>query len=207
MKIVCSICGKEFSKYGIKNHISVTHEGKIHYVNHGGMKGKRGWSKGKTKFDDARLKKLSEKLSKYRKGKVGAKHSDETKKKISEAMKRAHHEGRAWNIGKSRWNNEPSYPEQFIMNAINLNLINQDYIREHPIGIYSIDFAWVNDKLAVEIDGEQHERFLEYKLRDLKKDKLLKELDWKVLRLKWKDIYHHPRENIKKLKEFIDYNS
>ena len=33
-------------------------------------------------------------------------------------MKRAHAEGRAHNIGTCRWNNEPSYPEQFFMKVI-----------------------------------------------------------------------------------------
>ena len=45
---------------------------------------------------------------------LGKKHSEESKRKISEAMKLAHKEHRAHNIGQSRWNNEPSYPEKFL---------------------------------------------------------------------------------------------
>jgi hypothetical protein len=49
MKIICPVCKKEYSKYGIKNHIAVTHEGKKERVAHGGMRGKIGWNKGLTK--------------------------------------------------------------------------------------------------------------------------------------------------------------
>lgn len=56
-EVKCEICGKMFSKYGIKNHIAVTHEGKKR-----GTSGKRAWNKGLTKETDERLKKVSEKL-------------------------------------------------------------------------------------------------------------------------------------------------
>ena len=46
---------------------------------------------------------------------LSRKRSEENKRKISEAMKLAHKEHRAHNIGQSRWNNEPSYPEKFFL--------------------------------------------------------------------------------------------
>lgn len=130
--------------------------------------------------------------------------SSEVKNKISVSMKKAHEEGRAWNIGKSRWNNCPSYPEIFFMQVIENEFNNKNYVREYAIGKYSLDFAWINEKKCIEIDGEQHERFTEYKERDSKKDKLLIENGWKLLRVKWKDMYKDSKKYIEICKKFID---
>ena len=119
-------------------------------------------------------------------------------------MKKAHAEGRAWNIGMSRWNNESSYPEKFIIKVIANEFTDKNYIHEFPQGIYSIDFAWPAKKKAIEIDGQQHERFEEYRLRDKRKDKFLFENGWKVLRLKWTDILHDTKQRIQEMKNFID---
>ena len=89
MKIKCNICGKEFSKYGIKNHISTIHEGKIQ-----GNKGKHqiAWNKGLSKEIDERVKQYSETISKNTKGKnnfwFGKKHSQKSKDKISKGLKK-----------------------------------------------------------------------------------------------------------------------
>jgi very-short-patch-repair endonuclease len=125
------------------------------------------------------------------------------KEKISDSMKKAHAEGRAWNIGKSRWNNEPSYPEKFFMQVIQNEFNDKNYIREYPFGIYSIDFAWPDKKIAIEIDGEQHLRFESYKERDLRKDELLKNNGWLVLRIRWKDMYNDTKRWIKIAKDFV----
>lgn len=131
---------------------------------------------------DAKSKKMSE----SGKGRVT---SIESKKKISNSMKKAHKEGKAWNIGKSRWNNKQSYPEKFFTKVINNEFFDKDFIPEFPIGIYSLDFAWTNKKKAIEIDGEQHERFEEYIERDKRKDIFVKSEGWEILRIKWKDMH------------------
>lgn len=128
---------------------------------------------------------------------------DITRGQISQSMKKAHLENRAWNIGRSRWNNEPSYPEKFIMKAIENENIDGSYIREYPFGRYSIDFAWAEKKKALEIDGEQHARFSEYLERDIKKDELLKLNGWKVMRVQWVDIFNDPKNRIQEIKNFI----
>lgn len=130
--------------------------------------------------------------------------TDEIKKKISISMKTAHAEGRAWNIGKSRWNNSPSYPEIFFTQVIENEFTNKNYIREYPMGIYSLDFAWVEEKKCIEIDGEQHQRFLEYKKRDKRKDQYLKENGWLVLRISWKKMFKDTKKYIEICKNFID---
>lgn len=78
----CPYCNELRSKYGLKNHIKLAHEG---YISHSHLtpfkKGHKAWNKGLTKETDERIvlyaKKTSEKLT----GKPGHKHSDEFKTK------------------------------------------------------------------------------------------------------------------------------
>lgn len=129
--------------------------------------------------------------------------SKELRDKISLSMKKAHREGRAHNIGKSRWNNSPSYPEKFFMRVIENEFSDKNYVREYPIGIYSIDFAWIDKKIAIEIDGQQHDK-KEYRERDKRKNKLLNEKGWKVLRIRWEDMMGNSKYWISLAKNFVD---
>lgn len=56
-------------------------------------------------------------------------------------MKKAHKENRAWNIGKSRWNNKSSYPEEFFIRVIENEFSDKNYIREYPFKRFSLDFV------------------------------------------------------------------
>lgn len=204
MKIKCNICGLEYSKYGIKNHIAVTHEGKIERVAHSGMKGKRGWNKDLTKETNEVVRIMAENTSKSIRGVKRKPLTENHRRKIANKMSIAHAEGRAWNIGKSRWNNEPSYPEKFLIRVINENGLNKNYIREFNVGRYSIDFAWPTYKLAVEMDGEQHERFKDIVERDKRKDEFLIKEGWKILRIKWKEMFSSPKQKIDEFIKFIN---
>ena len=66
-------------------------------------------------------------------------------------MKKAHKEGRAWNIGSSRWNNKPSYPEQFFLKVIENEFDDKGYVREYPFGRFSLDFAWPHKNYALKL--------------------------------------------------------
>jgi len=205
-KVFCPYCNKLFSISGIKNHISIKHE----KTRIAPMFEKEPWNKGLTKETDERVKKSAELILKainsenfvpYFKDKhLSINH----KQKISESMKLAHEEGRAWNIGKSRWNNEQSYPEIFFEKVINNEFENKEYIKEYPISIWSYDFAWPKIKRLIEIDGEQHKRFEIYQERDIKKDNYAKTLGWKILRIEWKEIFKDTKKWINIAKTFID---
>lgn len=131
-------------------------------------------------------------------------HTEESKNKISNSMKKAHQEGRAWNIGKSRWNNKMSYPEEFFSLVIKNEFSDKNYKHEYALGIYSLDFAWPHKKKCIEIDGDQHQRFQEIIERDERKNNLIKNKGWQVLRIKWKDMFHDTKTWIKIAKDFID---
>ena len=209
-RVNCPICNKEFSKYGIKNHIAYSHEFTRESPFKKGNPDHIPWNKGLTKDSDERIKKAAVDFSqRCKSGNLvspwqGKTLPEEMKLKISESMKKAHAEDRAWNIGKSRWNNEPSYPEKFFMQVIENEFLDKDYQREFPISIWSFDFAWPHLMKAIEIDGAQHERFLDYQERDTRKDLYATENGWQVLRISWKEFYKDTKFWINKAKEFLE---
>jgi very-short-patch-repair endonuclease len=201
VKRVCDKCNREVAINNFNRHYKrcgITYElpskKDIAYIPKMNL-GRIPWNYGKTSKDDLRISTVSKPCK------------DDVKLKISESMKTAHAEGRAWNIGMSRWNNEPSYPETWFMKVISNEFSDKNYIREFPFSKYSIDFAWPHLKKAIEIDGEQHQRFPEYAERDRIKDSLLLENGWLVLRMSWKTINNNTLNCIQQLKKFIDYNS
>ena len=168
------------------------------------------WNKGLSVKTDERIAKCSEDIKhRYASGELkppflGRKETEEHRKKISESMKKAHAEGRAHNIGECRWNNEPSWPEKWFMMVIENEFRDKNFKQEFPFHKFSLDFAWVEKKRCIEIDGEQHERNEEQKIRDLEKDRLLKEDGWELLRMPWKEVYKDTKVWIEKAKAFID---
>lgn len=124
------------------------------------------------------------------------KHSDETKQKMREkrlAYMKEHPEDTAW-----RKRNKPSYPEQCFINFLKENEYDKKFLieREKPYFPYYIDFAFVDIKLAVEIDGSQHVLDEERKLNDKLKNNLLLDNGWKVLRIS-ENVVKHDWETLK----------
>jgi very-short-patch-repair endonuclease len=126
------------------------------------------------------------------------------KEKVSQGMKKAHAEGRASNWGKLRNRLQPSYPEKWLIDKIEKVFNDKNYIREMSFNKFSLDFAWIDKQLCIEMDGSQHDFDEKQIRRDKEKDKLLEETGWKVLRLRWLDCFHSPKEAIRIAKEFVD---
>jgi len=108
--------------------------------------------------------------------------SDETKEKLRNIMnkkvKNGTHQG--W---KSRSKLDRSYPEKYFEGYFNNeNIIGWE--PELPVGKYFIDFGFIERKIALEIDGKQHE-YSERKIKDKEKDTFLTENGWAVFRIKW----------------------
>lgn len=210
----CSFCGKLcHSKNSLCNHERMCKMNPNKQKSNLGKfieNGHDAWNKGLTMKTHESVKKARDKwVSRYKNGEftngfLNTHLTDEHKKHISDSMKIAHSEGRAHNIGMCRWNNKPSWPEEFFMTVIENEFNNKSYIREYPFDKYSLDFAWVGLKRCIEIDGDQHERFSEYMQRDLCKDAKLKENGWNILRIKWKDMYNDTKKMIAIAKDFID---
>lgn len=141
-----------------------------------------------------------------------------TKKKISDSMKKAHIDGRAYTIGNNdRKQNVFSRPEKWL-NDVLLNNKIKSFSHEIRVGKYFLDFCDVLTKCCIEMDGEQHTRYPQ-KLRDIEKDDYLKKNGYNLVRISWKDCYENSKEmaneivqfaktkNSEKLnKRYIEYN-
>lgn len=128
--------------------------------------------------------------------------SDEAKEKIRKhrlKFMKEHPEKTAWRMGNF------SYLEKRFQEFLIKNELDKKYqiIREYSVFPYFIDFAFVDYKLAVEIDGSQH-LLEERKKNDDKKDELLKSLGWVIVRIAAKEIQEKPQEQIDKIVKLLE---
>ena len=79
-----------------------------------------------------------------------------------------------------------SYPEKIFRNELERRKI-EGWEQEYPIKRYSLDFAFVDKKIDVEIDGETHNN-KQVILKDLERDKILSLEGWKIIRFKSSDV-------------------
>ena len=109
-----------------------------------------------------------------------------------------------------------TYPECYFKNIL------KGFICQYrPEGtLYEIDFANIDKKIAIEIDGEQHyvdKRIVEH---DKKRTEILESMGWKFIRVRWsyyktlnkqqqifivKQLLNESMDVTIKLKEFVDY--
>ena len=127
------------------------------------------------------------------------KHSEEAKDKIRKARlnwMKEHPEQTAWR------QKNMSYPEKCFKKILEDNGLDKKYLiyREYSVFPYFIDYAFINEKLAVEIDGSQHLEE-DRKNRDEKKDALLLSKGWKILRIAANEVTH---DGTKALKAVLD---
>ena len=69
--------------------------------------------------------------------------------------------------------------EQCLWRRIRTQQLGVKFRRQHPAGIYILDFACVELMLALELDGGQH---AEAQVKDEKRTRWLEAKGWKVLR-------------------------
>ncbi len=109
------------------------------------------------------------------------------------------------NPEKTAWRQKNmSYPEKkFLEKIITLEWDKKFLIkREKSIYPYFIDFAFENEKVAVEIDGSQH--LLPDRIEsDVKKDKLLSDNGWRIIRITAKEINENLDNVLLELEKFL----
>lgn len=127
--------------------------------------------------------------------------SDETKEKIREKR----FEYLKKRLGETAWERRTkgkmSYLEQWFFDEVITKhdlLTKFDIINEYPEYPYFIDFAFLNIRIAVEIDGKQHFRNKKNQDRDVKKQKVLADKGWKIYRIRFDAL------NEDTIKEFLD---
>lgn len=193
MKVRCDKCGLEFSKYGIKNHISVKHEGKILRK----YEPISPWNKGLTKKNSDVIKKYSEKISKTLTGKPGHKQTEETKKKISHSRIEYLKKNPDKVPYKLNHSSKKSWIEKVFEKCLIENKID-GWIYNYNFDIYRLDFAFPEWKLDVELDGSTHQNE-KVKIIDERRNQYLKSQGWKVLRFTGKEIKENVYECLQKL--------
>lgn len=131
--------------------------------------------------------------------------SEETKQKLSSALKLAHATGKhsGWSHINSR-NDKTSYPERFFIEVLKNNGLYDKYNIEQKlsIGKYFLDFAIIDLKLNIEIDGQQHFRTDDAILHDKIRNEYLINKGWKIYRICWIEMMQKTQEIIE---HFINY--
>lgn len=105
------------------------------------------------------------------------------------------------NPEKTSWRTKNiSYPEKLFLEGLTQLEWDKKYsiIRELSIFPYFIDFAFINEMVAIEIDGSQH-LLAERKENDKKKDNVLIENNWTVIRISEKEVKKNLDETLKKI--------
>jgi very-short-patch-repair endonuclease len=80
---------------------------------------------------------------------------------------------------------------------------NYSIIREYCVFPYFIDFAFINEMVAVEIDGSQH-LLPDRSENDKKKDDLLNSLGWSVVRISEKEVKTDIQNTFKKITHILE---
>ena len=107
------------------------------------------------------------------------KHSEKTKQKISISRKKFLEENPDKIPYLLNHSSRPSYPERYFKKI--LTKLEPEY----KVLSYSLDFADPHKKIDIEIDGEQHYTDPKIIKHDKKRNKRLKELGWKIIRIRW----------------------
>ena len=136
----------------------------------------------------------------------GIKQSEEFKQIHSKIMKERHKLGLACTLSDLRRKEIPSYPEQWLIRLIENENLNKNYIREYKFHTFSLDFAWVESKKVIEMDGRFHKISEYQKDCDKRKDILLKNEGWEELRIDWEYCCNNTQEIIQKIKDFLEGN-
>lgn len=109
------------------------------------------------------------------------------------------------NPDKTAWRTKNiSYPEKLFLTKITELGWDKKYsiVRELSIFPFFIDFAFMNENVAIEIDGSQH-LLPDRKERDEKKDKLLIENGWTIIRISENEIKKNIDETLVKLEKIL----
>lgn len=196
---ICKFCGQECKKYGYKNHQNRC------YLNPDRLLFAETWLKAmKEKRQLNQHTKAKERGEKYvyseETGKkiglasIGRKHSMETKEKISKKRRDFLHK----NPDKvpyllNHYSHGPSYPEIYWKEILEQNEIV--YEPEYKISSYSLDFAILDKKIDLEIDGEQH--YLDERIvkSDKRRNEYLMNNGWQIIRVRWSEFQKLDKQN------------
>jgi len=213
----CKICGKEYPLLlSFSKHLANKHKyngGLVqYYIDYENFivpkciycdneaKRKEGLEYRKTCGDKNCIKKLN----------INKKHTEETKSQISKKLIESHKKGEhsGWDfINKDL--NRRSYPEKwFIKNVLEKYSFYYKYTIEEkfPFGKYWLDFAIIDMKIDIEIDGQQHFRTIDAIEHDKERDEFVLSKDWKVYRIAWIELKNNREDVVDDFLNWIEQN-
>lgn len=120
------------------------------------------------------------------KSNTSRKHTQETKDKISRArIKYLSENPDKVPYKLNHYSKGPSYPERYWKEIF--DKFDVKYTEQYQIHYYQLDFALVEEKIDIEIDGDQH--YLDERIvkSDILRNEYLENLGWKIIRIKWSD--------------------
>ena len=185
---ICCHCGSERKNVNSwKNHERTCPSNSSRkYKN--GMTGKKG-SNQHTKAKELGKPKpevSTETRNKIRNSNIDRKHTQQTKDKISKARLKY----LAENPDKvpyklNHYSKGPSYPERYWKKVF--DKLRIEYVEQYRIHTYQLDFALVEEKIDIEIDGEQHYQDERIVKSDKRRNEYLEGLGWKIIRIRWSE--------------------
>lgn len=165
---------------------------KKHIIQGFNNKGRTAWNKGLTK-DDPRIQK---RLETFRKNKELGLHKDTSglnninsrpEVRLIKSLKKK--KFLKENPDKIPYllnhSSKISYPEKYFKELFDSLKINLEF--QYSLYPYFLDFAKIESKIDIEIDGGQHtydKRIVEH---DKKRNDYLEKLGWKIIRIKWSE--------------------
>ncbi|QGZ93982.1 endonuclease domain-containing protein [Terricaulis silvestris] len=97
---------------------------------------------------------------------------------------------------------QPSQAERALWDSLRANKLGAKFRRQHPVAPYIADFACVEARLIVEIDGRSHDN-AEQVHYDEARTKALAESGWRVLRVRDDDVLAAPQTVIAKITQAL----
>lgn len=222
MKYICNICKKEFETInGLKTHYVITHKPSneqkqlfftsLYESRYCPICGKQLLHnlKGSRLFNKTCSIECGNKLSGLKQKESYIKNPNKREIKRLQRLKYLSNNNNklhtAW--GK-RANRKMSFLEQWFVDNIlekNVEFFNSfDIINEFHIQKYCCDFAFLNLKLDVELDGKQHFCNGENRVKhDIERDETIINNGWKVYRITYKEVLNNPNKVIDDFLNFV----
>lgn len=166
-----------------------------------GMTGKKGGNQFTTSAQTHHYDSTKEKIG--RSG-LGRKHTDITKKKMSESKKLFLEENPHMVPYVLYHFTKISYPEQYFIECFSDVTV---IIHQHRISRFLLDFANVESKRYLEIDGELHYYNEAVIQKDIRRTEFLKSKGWEGIRVRWKDFsilnFDQRKHEVDRIKSFL----
>ena len=214
MILRCKYCNKETKNPGALSLHEKSCKDNPNRVphNNGIRKGITPWNKGLTKYtSDSVRKGVNTRNQHYLDGTIKRKHGEwhmpeEAKRKISEKQKqwlKEHKDIHPWRTNK-KFISKPCETLKKYLTDKKISFV-EEYQPYDDLN-FSLDIAWPDEKIAIEVNGNQHYQsdgsLLEYYQ---KRHDILTERGWKIFEIHYTKCYYPKFETFEEILSFITY--